>query len=57
MKILIYRLTVILRRLDEEIGRELKCRFPDNIRLLRLRKLRLSIKHRLHRHYLRSSRV
>lgn len=50
MNIVMYRLTVIHRRLDEEIRRELKRRFPDNIRLLRLKKLKLAVKDRLHRH-------
>ena len=49
MNATLYRLTVMHRRLDEEIRRELKRRFPDTIRLLRLKKLRLAIKDRLHR--------
>ena len=48
MNALIYRLTVLHRRLDDEIRRELKRRFPDSMRLLRLKKLRLAIKDRLH---------
>ena len=44
-----YRLTVIHRKLDDEIGRELKRRFPDTMRLLRLKKLRLAVKDRLFR--------
>ena len=47
MNALIYRLTVIHRKLDDEIRRELKRRFPDDMRLLRLKKLRLAIKDRL----------
>lgn len=47
MNALIYRLTVVHRKLDDEIRRELKRRFPDSIRLLRLKKLRLAIKDRL----------
>jgi hypothetical protein len=43
-----YRLSVIHKRLDEEIRRELRRRIPDNIRLLRLKKLKLSVKDRLH---------
>lgn len=43
-----YRLSVIHRKLDDEIRRELKLRFPDSIRLLRLKKLRLAVKDRLH---------
>lgn len=52
-----YRLTVIHRRLDEEIRRELKRRFPDTIRLLRLKKLRLAVKDRLFRHQLRARQI
>jgi len=48
MNALIYRLTVLHRRLDDEIRRELKRRFPDSMRLLRLKKLRLAIKDRLY---------
>jgi hypothetical protein len=44
-----YRLSVVHRRLDEEIRSELQRRFPDSIRLLRLKKLRLAVKDRLHR--------
>jgi hypothetical protein len=50
MRALTYRLSVIHRRLDDEISRELKRRFPDTMRLLRLKKLKLAIKDRLHRH-------
>ena len=56
MNAFIYRLSVIHRRLDDEIRRELKRRFPDTIRLLRLKKLRLAVKDRLHRH-LRKARL
>ena len=45
----IYRLSVIHRRLDDEIHRELKHRLPDTFRLLRLKKLKLAVKDRLHR--------
>ena len=48
MNSLMYRLSVVHKRLDEEIRRELKRRFPDTIRLLRLKKLRLAVKDRLH---------
>ncbi|HEX8379720.1 MAG TPA: DUF465 domain-containing protein [Allosphingosinicella sp.] len=44
----IYRLTLVHRRLDEEIRRELGRRLPDSIRLLRLKKLKLAVKDRLH---------
>ena len=43
-----YKLTAIHHRLDEEIKRELTRRAPSWIRLLRLKKLRLAIKDRLH---------
>ena len=49
MNATLYRLTVIHRRLDEEIRRELKRRFPDTTRLLRLKKLKLAVKDRLYR--------
>jgi hypothetical protein len=49
MNAYLYRLTVTHRRLDEEIRSELGRRLPDTIRLLRLKKLRLAIKNRLHR--------
>ncbi|HEX8225441.1 MAG TPA: DUF465 domain-containing protein [Allosphingosinicella sp.] len=44
----IYRLTLVHRRLDEEIRRELQQRWPNSIRLLRLKKLRLAVKDRLY---------
>ena len=43
-----YRLTLAHSRLDAEIRREQKQRVPDALRLLRLKKLRLAIKDRLH---------
>ncbi len=49
MNPIMYRLTVTHRRLDEEIRRELRRRFPDRMRLLRLKKLKLAVKDRLHR--------
>jgi hypothetical protein len=48
MNNLMYRLSVVHKRLDEEIRRELKRRFPNTIRLLRLKKLKLAVKDRLH---------
>jgi len=57
MSVLSYRLSVIHRRLDDEIRRELKRRFPDTIRLLRLKKLKLAVKDRLHQQMLRKRRV
>lgn len=44
-----YRLSLIHARLDAEVRREHKLRFPNTTRLLRLKKLRLAIKDRLHR--------
>ena len=49
MNPVLYRLSVVHRRLDEEIRREVRRRFPDTIRLLRLKKLKLAVKDRLHR--------
>ncbi|PSJ38563.1 DUF465 domain-containing protein [Allosphingosinicella deserti] len=49
MNAMTYRLTLVHRKLDDEIGRELKRRLPDWRRLLRLKKLRLAVKDRLHR--------
>jgi hypothetical protein len=51
----IYRLTLVHRRLDEEIRRELQRRWPDSIRLLRLKKLRLAVKDRLYAKALRGT--
>jgi uncharacterized protein YdcH (DUF465 family) len=48
MNAFIYRLSVVHRRLDDEIRRELQRRWPDSMRLLRLKKLRLAVKDRLH---------
>ena len=49
MKTLIYTLTLLHRKIDDEIRSELARRFPDSIKLLRLKKLRLAIKDRLFR--------
>ena len=48
MNHIIYRLTFIHRRLDDEIRRELRRRAPSWVRLLRLKKLKLAVKDRLH---------
>ena len=50
MNFIIYRLTLIHHKLDEEIRRELKRHTPSWIRLLRLKKLKLAVKDRLHNH-------
>ena len=47
MSALIYKLTVVHGQLDDAIRYEHKRRFPDGIRLLRLKKLRLAVKDRL----------
>jgi len=49
MNPLIFKLTVVHRRLEDEICQELQRRFPDHFRLLRLKKLKLRVKDRLHR--------
>ena len=54
---LLYRLTAIHRRLDDEIRRELQARAPNGFRLLRLKKLKLAVKDRLHAHLLRPRRA
>ena len=55
MKTLIYQLTLIHRKIDDDIRSELARRFPDSIKLLRLKKLRLAIKDRLYRRVTASS--
>jgi hypothetical protein len=52
MNPILYRLTLVHRRVDDEIRRELKRRAPDGFRLLRLKKLKLAVKDRLHVHML-----
>ena len=42
-----YRLTLAHQRLDEAIRSEGSRRWPDSIRLLRLKKLKLAVKDRL----------
>lgn len=51
-----YRLSVIHRTIDDAIRREVKLRFPDRMKLLRLKKLKLVVKDRLH-HGLRGRRI
>ena len=50
MNAFIYRLTFIHHGLDEAIRLELKRRAPNWVRLLRLKKLKLAVKDRLHDH-------
>jgi hypothetical protein len=45
---MLHRLSVIHKKLDDEIRRELRRRIPDTIRLLRLKKLKLAVKDRLY---------
>ena len=47
MNAYVYRLSVVHRKLDDEIRKEIRLRFPDTIRLLRLKKLRLAVKDRI----------
>lgn len=49
MNALSYRLLLIYSKLDAEVRREHQRRFPNAFRLLRLKKLRLAIKDRMHR--------
>ena len=49
MNYIVYRLTAIHHRLDEEIKKESGRRAPSWVRLLRLKKLRLAVKDRLHK--------
>jgi len=56
MKTLIHRLKLIHRKIDDKIRGERARRFPDSIKLLRLKKLRLAVKDRLYRR-LRGTRV
>lgn len=56
MSAVYYRLSVVHRKLDDEIRRELRRRAPDSMRLLRLKKLKLAIKDRLFRMLGRESR-
>jgi uncharacterized protein YdcH (DUF465 family) len=50
MNAVFYRLTRIHRRLEDEIKRELGNRAPNGLKLLRLKKLKLAVKDRLHGH-------
>ena len=51
MREFIYKLTLMHRKLDDEIRSELKRRFPDYIKVMRLKKLRLAVKDRLNRRF------
>ena len=49
MNAIVNKLTALHRRFDDEIVIELARRLPDAMRLLRLKRLRLATKDRLHR--------
>lgn len=51
MSTIVYRLTQIHRKLDDQIRSELLRRLPDAIKLLRLKKMRLAVKDRIARHF------
>ena len=57
MNAIIHRMKLIHARLDTEIRRELKVRFPDQGRVARLKKLKLAIKDQLHRTAPRAARA
>jgi uncharacterized protein len=57
MNTIIHRLKLVHARLDAEIRRELKARWPDRDRVTRLKKLRLAIKDRLYGTARRTLRV
>lgn len=43
-----YKLTQLHQKLDQQIRVEMKRRVPDSLNLLRLKRLRLHVKDRLH---------
>lgn len=49
MYAIVKMLTALHLRFDDEIRVELARRFPDTMKLLRLKRLRLAVKDRLHR--------
>lgn len=49
MNPVLYRLMRTHARIDAEVRREHKRRFPDSFRLLRLKKVKLAVKDRIHR--------
>jgi len=50
MNAVLYRLTALHRRLEDAIRSELAYRAPNGLKLLRLKKLKLAVKDRLHGH-------
>jgi hypothetical protein len=57
MNPVIHRMKLVHARLDAEVRRELKARFPDQGRVARLKKLKLAIKDQLARTAPRSIRA
>jgi hypothetical protein len=57
MNPVIYRLKLIHSRLESEVRRELKARFPDHGRVKRLKKLKLAIKDQLSKSAPRAARA
>ncbi|MBY0509649.1 MAG: YdcH family protein [Rhodospirillaceae bacterium] len=49
MNDLLYRMSIVHRKLDKEIKHEATRRLPDFLRLARLKKLRLALKDRIAR--------
>jgi uncharacterized protein len=49
MRTTILKMLTVHQRLDEELRREAKRRWPDIMRIKRLKKLKLAIKDRLYR--------
>lgn len=45
----LFRLTQIHQRIDDQLRREQRSRFPDGLRLIRLKKLKLRAKDLIHR--------
>lgn len=52
---LVHRLNLIHKKLETQIGDELRARFPNNPKIAYLKKLRLRVKDRLHRVAITSS--
>ena len=57
MNAILHRLKLVHARLETEIRREMKARWPDRERVNRLKKLKLAIKDRLHGTARRALRV
>ncbi len=57
MNPVVHRMKLVHARLDAEVRREMKARFPDQGRVARLKKLKLAIKDRLARTAPRSIRA